>query len=174
MIIIFIVFKHVCSPNPLTNRFEFRFIEIRKALVLRVSYYLLSKFANFCATLVLGQFEYSDSWWIISDDSRPISLMYYWPNFKARFYQKRHVITQILTSNFEARYTRYHHKQSLLKCPSVLVLFENFDFFRFFPISVMLNMPTFRKISYITYNMYQSTQSDPKLCFILVPNSSKL
>ena len=53
-----------------------------------------------------------------------------------------------------------------------------FSAFSIFPYLVTIfraqGSARFRKMPYAAYDMHQSTQSDPKLCFILVPNSIKL
>ena len=46
--------------------------------------------------------------------SRPISLMYSWPNFKTGFYQDNHVTAPTLIIHSEAKYSRYRNSQLLL------------------------------------------------------------
>ena len=45
-------------------------------------------------------------------NSRSISLIYSWQNFKPWFCPGYHVIKEILTMHLKARYTKYHHIQS--------------------------------------------------------------
>ena len=80
--------------------------------------------------------------------------------------------------HLKARHTRYHHMQSLLKNVQQYSFYLKILFFLgFFDFSLSrhnFQSARFRKMPYAAYDMHQSTQSDPKLCFILVPNSIKL